>query len=101
MDSRQAFKVAFSKARSLKASAVGAAEYSVEHGRYCVGYDFGRDVRLALGMHPHACSAVEFRAVSAAAHVVAVDVAMAANPSPSLADRLAAHRADDGSYDYT
>lgn len=96
---KQAFKKAFSAARSMRAQAVGQAEFSAEHGRYFTSHKFVVEVESAVGINPSMFDVQQRFAVDAAAHIVAVEVACAARPVLSVAERLAAAKAAE-CYDF-
>lgn len=100
MTVKQAFKKAFSAARRMRDQAVGQAEFSAEHGRFFTSYGFTTDVRNAVNIDAHTSSAAEFHAACAAADVVATELARAARPVLSVAERLAAAKAAEV-YDYS
>lgn len=105
MTAKHTFKKAFSAARSMRAKAVGQAEFSAEHGRFFTSYGFTTDVCNAVNVTSYASSAAEFRAAGAAAEVVAEELARAARPVLSPAERLAAAKAAEvydfsADYDY-
>ena len=99
MTVKQAFKQAFSAARSMRAQAVGQAEFSAEHGRFFTSHRFTVELESAVGINPSTFDLQERLAVIAAAHIVAVEVACAARPVPSVAERLAAAKAAE-CYDF-
>ena len=98
VNAQQAFKAAYSKARTLRDNRFCLADYSWEQNRYFVAWQFEQDVLVAVGLGPDR-TRTELRAVDAAALVVAVEVTAAKQPIKTLAERMA-HRRELETHDF-